>query len=484
MNKVLDKYRNLSLPIKAVFWFTICNFILKGISFISVPLFTRLMSTEQYGMMSVYYSYEQIFLVFATLELSVGAYQRGILKFKDNLDLFTESIQLLSNLVTIVLFIFFCLFSTWIINATDIVLNIYVLMFIYFLMQPAYNSWLNRKRFSFEYRPAVLSTILFSILTVGCSIFAVYFIRNTAYIKITTMLIVQILFCFPFYVKNIKLKNILQNKNKVLEYWRFSLKFQLPLVLHILSYLVLGQSDRIMIGKMVSNSKAAIYSVAYSLSSIITMVESSINQSFKPWRYQQLEQKNYTNIKNVSNILIMIMGAIVISFIVVLPEGIKLLFNADYHEAIWVAPPIILGVYFLFLYTIFTDVESYYGKTKYIAYASIICAVLNLILNYLGIKLIGYIACGYATLICYILFALMHYFFMKKVCKESIDEKVEMFNAKFFVGFSLVIVIIVTVLTLFYEIALLRYGLLLIVLIVVFIKRNYLIKLFNSLKVK
>ena len=40
-------YKNLALPLKASLWFTICNFILKAISFITVPLFTRYLSTEE-----------------------------------------------------------------------------------------------------------------------------------------------------------------------------------------------------------------------------------------------------------------------------------------------------------------------------------------------------------------------------------------------------------------------------------------------------
>ena len=45
---ITSKYRSLSVQAKAALWFTICSFLQKGISFITVPIFTRLMSTEEY----------------------------------------------------------------------------------------------------------------------------------------------------------------------------------------------------------------------------------------------------------------------------------------------------------------------------------------------------------------------------------------------------------------------------------------------------
>ena len=60
----------MPLAIKAGLWFTICNLLQKGISFITVPIFTRIMSTEDYGLYSIYISWYSIMTIFATLHLS------------------------------------------------------------------------------------------------------------------------------------------------------------------------------------------------------------------------------------------------------------------------------------------------------------------------------------------------------------------------------------------------------------------------------
>lgn len=481
INKYIEKYSSLPITIKATFWFTICNFILKGISFITVPIFAALLPTDEYGKMSIYYSYEQIFTLFATFELSIGAYQRGILKFKNDEKLFTSSLIVLGNIITFINLFIFSLFNGWIVSFTNISSTVILIMFIYFLFQPAYMAWLTKKRFDYKYRPAVIATIAFTFFTTVFSLINVYLLDNTANVKVLTMLIVEIIFCIPFYVKSLDIYGLLHNRSKVKKYFVYCLKFQTPLLLHSLSYLVLSQSDRIMIGSLVNNSKAAIYSVAYNLASVIIIFQQSINQVFKPWRYQKLESKDYKNIHNTTTTITILIAILICMFIIVVPEVISLLFNDIYYEAIWTIPPVSIGVFFMYIYSIFSDVETYFHKTKYMAYASVMCAIINVILNFIGIKYFGYIACAYTTLITYIIFSIAHYYFMKKIMKENgiIDN---IYNLKAIIIISILILLFGLIITILYNTFLLRYIFLIIILVVVFLKRNTILALFKNLK--
>ena len=47
--KIITKYRKCSVQVKASFWFLICAFFQRGISVITTPIFTRLLSTAEYG---------------------------------------------------------------------------------------------------------------------------------------------------------------------------------------------------------------------------------------------------------------------------------------------------------------------------------------------------------------------------------------------------------------------------------------------------
>ena len=63
------------------------------------------------------------------------------------------------------------------------------------------------------------------------------------------------------------------------------------------------------------------------------------------------------------------------------PEVVRILAPNEYFEAIWVIPPLATSVFFIFLYTLFANIEFYYEENKFIMIASIIAAILNIILN-------------------------------------------------------------------------------------------------------
>ena len=81
VDKIMKKYNELSVQTKAAFWFTGCSFLQKGISFITVPIFTRIMATEEYGLYTLYSSWYQILLIFTSLYLFNGVYDNAMSKF-------------------------------------------------------------------------------------------------------------------------------------------------------------------------------------------------------------------------------------------------------------------------------------------------------------------------------------------------------------------------------------------------------------------
>ena len=86
-------------------------------------------------------------------------------------------------------------------------------------------------------------------------------------------------------------------------------------------------------------------------------------------------------------------------------------------EAIWIIAPVSASVFFIFLYMVFANVEMYYGENKGISIISIVCSVLNIILNIIFIPIFGYFAAGWTTLICYMLLTLLHYILMRRACR-------------------------------------------------------------------
>lgn len=83
-SKFINKYRNMPLPVRASFWFVVCSVLQKGISFFTTPIFTRLLSTEQYGQVTLYSSRAAIVCIFTTLNLQYGSFNTAQVKFQDD----------------------------------------------------------------------------------------------------------------------------------------------------------------------------------------------------------------------------------------------------------------------------------------------------------------------------------------------------------------------------------------------------------------
>lgn len=481
VKKHLSTFKNLPPTAKAAICFTICNLFLKGVNMLTTPMFTRLLPEYEYGTLSLFMSYEQCFLIFATWEIALGAYQKGIFKYKNNLEFFSTSTQLITNLITIAVFTIVFVFKDLVYQFTGMDTDILVLLFIFLMMQPAYSSFLIRKQANYDYVPVMIVTTLYTFLNLIVPVICILLFGRTAKIKFASTLIASIglfLYFYWGYFKNYsKLKTDIRG---MLEQWKFIIKFQLPLLPHTLSYLVLGQADRVMIGKMVGNVQAGIYSVAYTLASVIVIIQNSVNQVLIPWCYRKMDEKHYEDIKKNSNYLLIGMGALAIGAILVAPEIMKILFTRDYYEAVWVIPPVTIGVYFTFVYSLFVNIETYFSRTTYIMYISIICGFLNIMLNFLLIDKFGYIVCGYTTMVSYIAFAVGHYIFVKKICKEEL-EGISLFDIKGIVVISIIVMLLAGGIIMLYPYWIIRYTIILILLLAAVIYRKKLMKYIKSI---
>lgn len=475
-----NKYKNLSLPVKAAMWFAFCSVVQKGISFITVPIFTRILTVEEYGIYSIYLSWQSIITIFCTLRFYSGCYINGLYKFKDDRNAFTSSVQSLATVLTIGVFIIYCLFqkefNLWLGLSTTLM----YLMFIYILFTPAVQFWMTEQRINYKYIKLIALTLIIAILNPLMGICGILFIKtNHVEVRVIGAIFVEVIVGIYIYIKNIYRGKKLYSK----KYWTFAIKFDLPLSLHYLSLNILSQSDRIMINNYVGADKAAIYSLAYNASMVMQVIKESIRDAIVPWMYQQLENKEYLSLKKLINSVLVLISMFTFLFIAFAPEIIRIMGSSKYYEAIWIIPPVTTSVYFTFLYTIFSTIEFFYEKTKYAMYASVSSAILNVFLNLIFIKRFGYLAAGYTTLTCYIVLAIFHYFMAKRVLKSyyiKIDFNV--IDTKFIILYSIFVIIFSSIFSLVYKSIVIRYSLIVILLIIAYLLRNKAINMFKTVR--
>ena len=153
------------------------------------------------------------------------------------------------------------------------------------------------------------------------------------------------------------------------------------------------------------------------------------------------------------------------------PEIIYVLAGSKYADAVWVVPPVAMSLLFLFYTQLFANIEFYYEEKYYLVGGSILSAVTNIVLNWIFIKIFGYVAAAYTTLFSFILFALCNYFCMIAVCKKH-DLDWHIYNVKALVLLSIVFMAAGFVMMAFYNLLAVRILIVLIVLAIVFVKRK------------
>jgi len=298
---LIRKYKQLSDPLKAGLWFTICTVIQRAIALLTTPIFTRLLSPDQYGVYSVYQAWFSIIQIFATLNLFYGVFNNGMTKYADDRNNFTSAMQGLSTTITILLFVLYICCRKWV-NSLIGLESIYLYaMFVELLFVPAYNFWMAEQRYDYKYRTMAIITIAMAFISPCIGVISVSLSTyHKAEARVISYIFVQAVVGIYFYIYNFRKSSHFYNRG----YWSFALRFNIPLIPHYLSTTLLNQVDRIMIGNMVGIGEAAIYSIAYTIATMMNIVTQAISNTFTPYIYKELKEGKIQNIRKNSNSLV------------------------------------------------------------------------------------------------------------------------------------------------------------------------------------
>ena len=479
LEQAKSKYASMSTVIKAALWFTICNMLQRGISFLTMPIFTRIMPTADYGTYTVYNSWYTIIIIFASLNLSAFVFSKGMVKYNEDRDTFELSLQSLNLTITAGLFCLYLIIHNIVNQYTGLNTIIMVLMFLQIAVEPSIHYWTARNRFEYKYKHVVVVTIGIALSNLILGILLVLLLPDPALARILSIVVVAVIFGSFFIISIIKKANRIFST----KYWKYALAFNLPLIPHFLSASILNQSDRIMISQMIGKPEAAIYSVAYAIGMFPMLLSTAVQQSFLPWLYPKMKKGDASKVSEVTNATLILMGIVVIGIIAFGPEIITFAAPKDYYSARWIIPPVCGSVFFVFLHNMFANVEYYYEETKKIAFASVGVALLNIVLNYIFIKNYGFIAAGYTTLLCYVAYTIVHYFVMIHICKKNKND-LNLFDIKKIIVISLILLISIFGITVLYDFWIARYAVILGVCVFVMIKRNAIIQAYKMMKNK
>lgn len=148
----------------------------------------------------------------------------------------------------------------------------------------------------------------------------------------------------------------------------------LPTVPHGLSQLLLNQFDRIMIKSIIGSTEAGLYSFAYNVGMIFQVITNSMDTAWAPWFFEKMKAKEYPAIRRAASAYVVFVSIGAMALALISPEVILIAGGSKYSDSRYVTMPIVLSMYYAFLYTLPSSVEYYYKKTKLIALGTMLAA--------------------------------------------------------------------------------------------------------------
>lgn len=398
--------------VKAGMWYTICNFIFRGMAFITTPIFARLMTKSELGDFSNFATWASVLMVVTSFDMAQSII-RSKLDVEDDIDSYIWSILSLSTITTTLCYIIVCIFNDFFTNLFEMNMQCIHLMFLYLLVTPAYSMLITKHRAFYRYKTFVTLTGVSLVSATLTSLLLVVLMEN----KFTGRLLGNYV---PHIVMNLIIFVYLIAKGKriKIKYWKYALIICLPLVPHNLSLYLLSSSDKILITKMCGSEYTAIYSIAYSCYHIITILFDSMNKAWAPWLLESLHKENYAAIKKNSKIYIGVFMALIAGVLMLVPEIIYIFGGKKYQEAIYCLPPLAASCAFQFIYTMYVNIEFYKKKTFGVAGATIIASLINIGLNFIFIPMNpekSFVIAAYTTLAGYIILFILHYFIVNRM---------------------------------------------------------------------
>ena len=403
--------------VKAGAGYTIGNVFLKALNFLTLPIFSLILSESDYGIYSTFAAYESIFFILIGLAIH-SSYKNA--KYRYDEETYYKYVSttmiflILSGVAWLVIGNVFFSFWRSLLDLDRLSINLLIVFSFSTAVLTCFNADV---ALEYKYQEYLKISVLNAVSNILISVLLILtFFSGQRYTgRIVGTTIPVFLIAIYIMVRFIKRARPVRGRNS---YLKWGLRYSLPIVPHGLSQVVLSQFDRIMIKRMIGNAEAGIYSFAYNIYMIVNVIANSLDNVWCPWFYEQMNEGNKKKIKEVGSLDMSLMLAFSVAIILVCPEMILILGAGKYGAAAYCAVPIIASGYLAFMYTLPAAVEYFHEKTGYIALGTAGAALMNIVLNAIFIPRFGYVAAAYTTLATYLLYFAVHYLLARMIQKE------------------------------------------------------------------
>lgn len=414
-----------SVALKAGVWYVVSSVMVKMISVITTPIFTRTLSTTEYGTVATFTAWYALFIVICTLCLT-NTIGRAKIDFPNKLNEYIGSIQSLSVIFTILLGLIVILFLPSVATFLELSESATMLLLAYLISSPAIIFYQNSCRYQYKYKQNIIIAWYTAITTVALSLLLLFTIDgDKAILRIMGLVLPTVTLSLFLWLRSLKQGYI----NAKIGYWKYGLMISLPLISHAISMNILSQSNRVIISKLCDTTATAYYSLVASYALLITVVTEAVNQGWQPWFHDNYAKGNNRLIRKNTKLIVLFECYIGLACMAFAPEAIYILGGEQYLGAIDCIVPMVLGVVCQSIYIHYINIELHLKKTIHASWGTLFAAIVNILLNLLLIPKYGYVASAYATFISYCLLLIIHFLITRLLLKVKLYNDFFMFIA-------------------------------------------------------
>lgn len=396
---------------KIAFFNILSTLILRGISIFSSPIFSRLLGTSGYGVLSGYNNWAAVFAILGTAGTE-GTLVNARVEYDEK-----GQRQYQSSAMTLSL----CVMAAWVLLMTVFMGPVSRLLglsriLVYVMMLQAFGAfcgnYLNNK-FTYEFKAD--KNLLISVgVALSTTILGLVFVLNmpqeTRYIgRIASNALVYGLMGAAACVIILRSGGVYFNK----AYWKFCLALSIPSMCYNLSELVLGHSDLQMLRYMVDESSGGIYNLAYVMANIMFTFYASLDNSWKPFFFDDMKEGRRESVRTQARNYMELFTVLSVGFVLLVTEVFHIYAGRDFWGGTVLIPIFLGSLYLNFLCTFPVNLEYFHKKTSVVAVVTIFCALVNIGLNYVMILKYGMMGAAVATLLTRVLQFGIHFVYAR-----------------------------------------------------------------------
>ena len=388
------------------------------ITFFLLPVYTAVLSNEEYGVVDLLNTLTSLLLPIVTLQIEQGIF-RYLIDCRENNE---KQIKLITTIIRFMIIqsiacivIFLCV-SPFIHNEYKYFLMANLLMGIFssLLLQICRGLGDNATY--------AIGSFITGAFTVVLNVIFIVAFRWGAYGMLGATAISNFICAVYIFLKR-KIYKYIKPKQFDKTILKEIIKYSVPLIPNMISWWIVSASDRTIISAVIGIAQNGIYSAANKFSGVFTTLYSVFNLTWTESAAININSEDRDEFfSKILDFVIRFFGSLCLGTIAIMPFVFNILINEKFAKAYYQIPILILGSVFNILVSFLGSIYVAKKLTKEIAKTSVIAAIINIFVNIVLIKSIGLYAASISTVIAYALMFIYRWIDVKKYVKFNVNK--------------------------------------------------------------